>query len=88
LSSPCLDRKGQISSFTYDGLNRRTFAGFGKRGNSYSISITYTYDAGNRITKLVDTRAGTITRTFDDLDRADLRPRAQLTAERLGDQCR
>ncbi len=63
------DRKGQVTAFTYDGLNRRTFAGFGKSGNNYSSQITYTYDSGNRITKLVDSRAGTLTRTFDDLDR-------------------
>jgi RHS repeat-associated protein len=67
------DRKGQVTSFQYDGLNRRTFAGFGTTVSggttTYSSSITYTYDAGNRITKIVDTRGGTITRTFDDLDR-------------------
>jgi RHS repeat-associated protein len=67
------DRKGQVTSYQYDGLNRRTFAGFGTTVSggttSYSSSITYTYDAGDRITKIVDTRGGTITRTFDDLDR-------------------
>jgi RHS repeat-associated protein len=67
------DRKGQVTTYQYDGLNRRTFAGFGTTGSggstSYSSSITYTYDAGNRVTKIVDTREGTITRTFDDLDR-------------------
>ena len=63
------NRKGQVSDFTYDGLNRRTFAGFAKTGNNYASSITCTYDAGNRMTKIVDSRGGTITRTFDDLDR-------------------
>jgi RHS repeat-associated protein len=67
------DRKGQVTSYQYDGLNRRTFAGFGTTVSggtpSYSSSITYTYDAGNRITKIEDTRGGTITRTFDNLDR-------------------
>jgi RHS repeat-associated protein len=65
------DRKGQMTSYQYDGLNRRTFAGFGTTvsgATSYSSSITYTYDAGNRITKIEDTRGGTITRTYDNLD--------------------
>ena len=31
--------------------------------------MTATYDAGNRVTQLVDTAAGTITRTYDGLDR-------------------
>jgi RHS repeat-associated protein len=68
------DRKGQVTTYQYDGLNRRTFVGFGtvagaKGGSTYSSSITYTYDPGNRLTKIVDTRGGTITRTYDDLDR-------------------
>jgi RHS repeat-associated protein len=67
------DRKGQVTTYQYDGLNRRTFVGFGTvggpKGSTYSSSITYTYDAGNRVTKLVDTRGGTITRGYDGLDR-------------------
>jgi RHS repeat-associated protein len=67
------DRKGQVTTLQYDGLNRQTFAGFGTTVSggttSYSSSITYTYDAGNRITKIEDTRGGTISRTYDDLDR-------------------
>jgi YD repeat-containing protein len=31
--------------------------------------VTATSDAGHRVTQLVDTAAGTITRTFDGLDR-------------------
>jgi RHS repeat-associated protein len=67
------DRKGLVTTYQYDGLNRRTFAGFGTTGSggtpSYSSSITYTFDAGNRITKIEDSRGGTITRTYDNLDR-------------------
>jgi RHS repeat-associated protein len=67
------DRKGQVTSYQYDGLNRRTFTGFGTTVSggtpSYSSSITYTYDGGNRITKIEDSRGGTITRTYDNLDR-------------------
>jgi RHS repeat-associated protein len=62
------DRKGQVTTFTYDGLNRRTFVGFGTSGNTYSSTIDYTYDAGDRIRQIVDSRAGTITRDFDNLD--------------------
>jgi RHS repeat-associated protein len=67
------DRKGQVTTYQYDGLDRRTFVGFGTvagpKGSTYSSSITYTYDAGNRLKKIVDTRGGTITRDYDDLDR-------------------
>jgi RHS repeat-associated protein len=67
------DRKGQVTTYQYDGLNRRTFVGFGTvagpKGSTYSSSITYTYDGGNRLKKIVDTRGGTITRDYDDLDR-------------------
>ena len=34
-----------------------------------SSTITYTYDAGDRITQLVDSANGTITRQYDNLDR-------------------
>jgi RHS repeat-associated protein len=66
------DRKGQVTGYQYDLLNRLTFAGFGASvGNptSYTSSIAYTYDAGDRITQLVDTANGTITRSYDGLDR-------------------
>jgi RHS repeat-associated protein len=67
------DRKGQVTTYQYDGLNRRTFTGFGTTGSggsaAYSSSITYTYDAGNRVKNIADTRGGTITRTYDDFNR-------------------
>jgi RHS repeat-associated protein len=67
------DRNGQVTTFGYDGLNRRTFVGFGTQvsgGNAtYQSTITYTYDAGNRLTQIVDSVAGTITRTYDGLNR-------------------
>jgi len=69
------DRKGQVTTFQYDALNRRTFAGFGTiAGNPpvYESTITYTYDAGNRLRQIVDSISGTITRDFDDLDRLKL----------------
>ena len=66
------DRRGKITTHTYDGLNQRTFAGFGTifiTPPSYESSITYSYDAGNRLTSVVDSAAGTITPSFDNLDR-------------------
>jgi RHS repeat-associated protein len=63
------DRRGQMSSYQYDGLNRRTLAGFGQNGSNYQSSIVYTWDAGNRLTQILDSIAGTITRTYDGLDR-------------------
>ena len=58
------DRKSQVSTYTYDGINRRT-------GVTYadSSTITYTYDKGNRLTQVVDSIAGTITQTYDGLNR-------------------
>ena len=67
------DRNGQVTVFQYDGLNRRIFAGFGAQatgGNTtYQSTINYTYDPSNRLTQVVDSVAGTITRSYDGLDR-------------------
>lgn len=75
--SSSTDRKGQTTAFTYDGLNRGTQVGFGANGNSYQSTIAYTYDAGNRMTKATNACStaapgcvnGTITETYDNLDR-------------------
>ncbi len=59
-----------MTTLSYDGLNRRTFAGFGTlAGPTYESTVSYTYDAGNRLTQAVDSITGTITWTFDGLDR-------------------
>jgi RHS repeat-associated protein len=64
------DRRGKVTSYTYDPLNRRTFAGFNTQaGPTYDSTISYGYDAGNRLSGVVDSAAGTITPTFDNLDR-------------------
>jgi RHS repeat-associated protein len=65
------DRKGQITTYQYDGLDRQTFVGFGTTGSppSYASTISTTYDAGDRPTDIVDSVAGTIERTYDLLDR-------------------
>ena len=67
------DRKGLATTFNYDPLNRLKFVGFNtvvNGGNTtYESTISYTYDAGNRMTQAVDSAGGTITRTYDNLDR-------------------
>ena len=66
------DRKGQVQGFAYDNRARRTLVGFGAtiaNPTAYQSTIGYTYDAGNRVTQIVDSVYGTITRTYDGLDR-------------------
>ncbi|MFZ3381057.1 MAG: RHS repeat-associated core domain-containing protein [Candidatus Acidiferrales bacterium] len=64
------DRRGKATTYMYDNLNRRTFAGFGTQaGPTYESTINYTWDAGNRLTQIVDSVTGTITRGYDGLDR-------------------
>jgi RHS repeat-associated protein len=63
------DRRGKVTIFTPDALNRTSFAGFGKSGNSYESTITYTNDSGDRLTQTVDSASGTILRGYDGLDR-------------------
>ena len=43
-----------FDKFSYDGLKRRTLAGFGYSGGSYQDSISYTYEARDRLTQAVD----------------------------------
>jgi RHS repeat-associated protein len=70
-------RRGQVTSFTYDPLNRLKFVGYNTTVNggitSYESTKSYTYDAGNRVTQVADSAGGTITESYDNLD--------QLTAE-------
>jgi RHS repeat-associated protein len=65
------DRKGQVTSFSYDALDRPTFVGYGTTGTppTYASTVTTAYDAGDRPTSVVDSVAGTLTPTFDLLDR-------------------
>lgn len=73
------DRKGQLTSYTYDPLNRRTKATF-----QDGTTTNYTYDAGNRITQVQEKDASnvvtaTITRTYDGLGRLTQEVTAQGT---------
>jgi RHS repeat-associated protein len=63
------DRRGKVAQFSYDGLNRRTSAGYGWNGTAYESTVSYTFDSGNRLTQAVDSISGTITRGYDGLDR-------------------
>ena len=62
------DRRGKPTTYQYDGINRSTFAGFGT-APTYESTINYTYDGGNRLSKVVDSSSGTITPVFDGLNR-------------------
>jgi RHS repeat-associated protein len=64
-----IDRRGKVTVYQYDELNRRIFAGFGKNGSSYESTIGYTHGGGNRLTQAMDSIAGTISRSYDGLDR-------------------
>jgi YD repeat-containing protein len=63
------DRRGKVSNYQYDGINRRTFAGYGFVSPNYESTVNYYYDGGNRLNKVVDSTSGTITPVFDGLDR-------------------
>ncbi|WP_029922947.1 RHS repeat-associated core domain-containing protein [Nevskia soli] len=67
-----IDRKQQVSGWTYDGLGRVTQAGFGAtvaNPTAYTSTISQTWDAGDRLTQVVDSANGTIGRSYDALDR-------------------
>jgi RHS repeat-associated protein len=68
------ERTGKISTFTYDALDRLKTAEFGRATAGATLTppdatVTYTWDAGNRLTQAVDTQDGTITHGYDTLDR-------------------
>ena len=68
------DRRGEVTVYQYDGLNRRSFADFG-RGRPDESTISYTWDGGDRMTGAVDSLAGTISRSYDGLDNLSRRRR-------------
>jgi RHS repeat-associated protein len=59
------DRRGKITTYQYDAVNRRTSGAFGPNEST----IKYTYDAANRLIQVTDSITGTITRSYDSLDR-------------------
>jgi YD repeat-containing protein len=58
------DRNGQATTLTHDGLDRTTLVTYAD-----GSTVESAYDAGNRRTRIVDSLAGTILRTYDGLDR-------------------
>jgi RHS repeat-associated protein len=67
------DRRGKITTYGYDALHRIIFIGYGTVGSgpgaTYESTITNNYDAASHLTSTVDSIAGTITLTYDNLDR-------------------
>jgi RHS repeat-associated protein len=78
-------RKNQVTTFTYDPQNRLNFIGFNTRivggQTTYASTITYGYDAGNRLRTAVDSLAGSYARDYDGLDRLTLEtsPQGQVS---------
>jgi YD repeat-containing protein len=65
------DRRGTFSVYKYDGINRRTFAGFGAAScvaTTYQSTVSYSYDGGNRLKTAIDSISGQISRSYDNLD--------------------
>ena len=81
------DRKGQVSTFTYDALNRRVSSAFAD-----GSTTTFVYDAVGRLVSAADSVAGLITFVHDTLDRLDrldldpLRRRLQPPRPPCGDK--
>jgi RHS repeat-associated protein len=76
------DRRGKVATFQYDGINRRTFAGYGMlAGPTYESTINYTYDGGDRLSNIVDSTSGTVTPVFDGLNRltSETTPQGSVT---------
>jgi len=64
------DRRGRISVYQYDSLNRLSFGGYGMTaGPAYESTENRTYDAANRLTQVADSLSGTVTQGYDGLDR-------------------
>jgi RHS repeat-associated protein len=67
------DRKGQKTRLKFDALDRQIFTGYGATGTppneTYASTIAFTYDAGDRLLSAVDSANGTISDTYDGLNR-------------------
>jgi YD repeat-containing protein len=60
------DRRGKVTVYQYDGINRRKFAGYGYTGSSYESTSSYQFDGADRVTQMVDSIAGTISRQYSN----------------------
>lgn len=79
------DRRGKVTSYAYDALQRGTFIGYGTTGTppsaTYESTVTYTYDDANRMLQAVDSQAGTVSRTYNDVARtiSETTPQGTIT---------
>jgi RHS repeat-associated protein len=82
------DRKGQVIKYCYDAINHLSFVGYKATNqtpacntNKYESTTTFTTDPGGRLTKEVDSAAGTITRTYflSDLLKKDTTPQGAVS---------
>lgn len=68
-----VDRNGQVMSVVaMDGLGRPIQVGYGATvadPTSFKSTMTYTWDAANRLVKIVDSVSGELSWTYDGLDR-------------------
>ncbi len=70
------DRRGKVTRLCYNALGLVSFVGYGYTGggeptcgSTFTSTTAYTYDGAGRLGQVDDSVAGTITRTWDDLDR-------------------
>ena len=66
------NRRGQVTTYKYDELDRETFVGYDTTGSppnqQYASSTSFSYDTGDRIHQITDSIAGQITFGYDGLD--------------------
>lgn len=82
------DRKGQISVFAYDGLNRLASSGYGAASCTSTTSqnsTSYGYDASSRLVGIVDTLSGNIALGYDNLDNLTYQSTPQGTVNYIFD---
>lgn len=67
------DRRGKVTTYRYDNLNRTIFAGFGTLGEhptaTYESTISYSYDAVDRMVSAADSASGTLNWSYNDAAR-------------------
>jgi RHS repeat-associated protein len=76
------DRNGHVTTFRYDELNRVLFKGFATQpGSKFDSTISYAYDAGGRLIQSIDSLTGTITDSYDGLNRltSEVTPEGKLS---------
>jgi RHS repeat-associated protein len=62
------DRDGNVTDYTYDALGRPATAAYGVTSSATYDTVTTSYDQASRPTKIVDSRAGTYSYSYDNLN--------------------